>query len=110
MPIVWIIGGERVPGQIAIGAPEFVPDGDDEAICPITMGGLDGPGRVTEVHGEGTFQALLLGIGFIERRIRDSVAQGVRVELPGSDDGPESDTDHLVGMFKRFHERAPSDS
>jgi len=111
IPIVWIFpGGERVSGQIAIGVPELVPDGDGEAICPITMGGLDGLGRVTTIHGEGTFHALLLAIGFIERRARDSIAQGVRVELPHEEEDPERATESLIGMFKRFHERPPSDS
>jgi len=110
IPIVWVFGGgQRVPGEIAIGVPELVPDGNGEAICPITMGGLDGPGRVTNIHGEGKFHALLLAIGFIERRIRDSVARGVRVELPDEEDDPERATESLVGMFKRFH-RPPDDA
>lgn len=122
VPIVWIFpagerlpgypSGQRVSGQIAIGVPKLVPEGNGEAICPITMGGLDGPGRVTHIHGEGTLHALILAIGYIERRIRDSVAQGVRVELPGySEDpeGPEGDTEFLLGLFTRFHE-PPSDS
>ncbi len=113
MPIVWIFpdgerlpgfpGGQRVSGQIAIGVPELVPDSNGEAIGPITMGGLDGPGRVTNVHGEGKFHALLQAIGFIERRIRDSVAQGFRVELPDfGDDDPGRDTEFLLAMFKSF--------
>jgi hypothetical protein len=111
MPIIWIVpdgerlpgfpSGQRVSGQIAIGVPELVPDGNGEAICPITMGGLDGPGRVTNIHGEGNFHALRLAIGFIERRIRDSVAQGFRVELPDfGDDDRERDTEFLLAMFK----------
>ena len=123
IPIVWVFpsgerlpgfpAGERVSGQIAIGVPELVPDGNGEAICPITMGGLDGPGRVTNIHGEGRFHALMLAIGFIERRIRDSVAQGIRLQLPGEEDDPELATEELVGMFTRFHQRflePPSDS
>jgi hypothetical protein len=108
MPIVWIFtDGERVPGQIAIGAPELERDGDGDgdgvAICPITMGGLDGPGRVIPVKGEGKFHALLQGIHVIEKRIRDSVAQGIRVELPDfGDDDPERDTEFLLSMFKPF--------
>jgi len=109
MPIVWIFpGGARVSGQIAIGVPELVPDGNREAICPVTMGGLDGPGRVADIHGEGKLHALMLAIGYIERRIRDSVAQGVRVELPDYGDDPEHpgrDTEFLVGLFNR----SPSD-
>jgi hypothetical protein len=121
MPIIWIFpiderlpgypSGQRVSGQIAIGVPELVPDGNGEATCPITMGGLDGPGRVTHIHGEGRLHALILAIGFIERRIRDSVAQGVRVELPDYGDDPEHperDTECLIGLFNR-HE-PPSDS
>ena len=114
MPIVWIFpGGERVSGQIAIGVPELVPDGNREAICPITMGGLDGQDRVTHIHGEGTLHALMLALGYIERRIRDSVAQGVRVELPDYRDDPEHpdrDTEFLVGLFDRLHERPPNES
>ena len=123
MPIVWIFpsgvarpgfpAGERVSGQIAIGVPELVPDGGGEAICPITMGGLDGPGRVTNIHGEGKLHALMLALGYIERRIRDSVADGFRVELPdcaGDPDHPERDTEFLIGLFNRSHEPPPSDS
>lgn len=101
MPIVWIFtDGERVPGQIAIGEPELERDG--VAICPITMGGLDGTGRVIPVKGEGKFHALLQGIHVIERRIRDSVAQGIRVELPDFGDDPECDAEFLLAMFKPF--------
>jgi hypothetical protein len=119
MPIVWIFpsgpaklgfpAGERVSGQIAIGVPEIVSDGNGEAICPITMGGLDGPGRVTNIHGEGKLHALMLALGYIERRIRDSVADGFRVELPdyaGDPDHPERDTESLIALFNR----SPSDS
>jgi hypothetical protein len=104
IPIVWVlVDGRRVTGEIAIGAPELV--GGGEAICPITMGGLDGPGRVTNIHGEGRFHALMLAIGFVERRIRDSVAQGIRVQLPDEEEDPELATEELVGMFTRFHQR-----
>jgi hypothetical protein len=110
MPIVWIFpagerlpgfpAGERVSGQIAIGVPELVPEGDGVAICPITMGGLDGSGRVTPIHGQGTLQALRLALGFIEHRIRDSVAQGVRVLLPGEEEeDPERATASLLVLF-----------
>src|SRR5215207_483772 len=102
MPIVWIFpGGTRVSGQIAIGVPELVPDGNHEAICPVSMGGLNGD-RVDDIHGEGKLHALVLAIGYIERRIRDSVAQGVRVELPdyASEPGhPEGNTEFLIGLF-----------
>jgi hypothetical protein len=107
IPIVWAFAdGRRVPGEIAIGVPELV--GGGEAICPITMGGLDGTGRVTNIHGEGRFHALLLAIRFIETRLRDSVAMGIRVVLPDEEDDPELATEELVGMFTRFHERPPS--
>jgi hypothetical protein len=104
MPVVWIFpDGRRVPGQIAIGSPEIERDGDGVATCSITMGGLDGPGRVIPVKGEGTFHALLQGIHVIEQRIRDSAAQGIRVELPDfGDDAPERDTEFLLAMFKSF--------
>ncbi len=102
MPIVWVfVSGERVAGQIAIGAPEL--DDDGVATCSITMGGLDGPDRIIPVKGEGKFHALLQGIHVIEKRIRDSVAQGIRVELPDFGDvDPERDTEFLVELFKSF--------
>jgi hypothetical protein len=102
MPIVWIFpSGQRVSGQIAIGVPELVPDGNGEAICPITMGGLEGLGRVTDIHGEGKLHALMLALGYIERRIRDSVADGFCVELPDYADDPERHTEFLIGLFNR---------
>ena len=104
MPIVWIFpSGKRASGQIAIGVPELVPDGNGEAICPVTMGGLEGlgPDRVTDIHGEGKLHALMLALGYIERRIRDSVADGVRVELPEYAHDPEGHTEFLVGLFNR---------
>lgn len=108
LPIVWVFrNGERVSGQIAIGVPELVPDGDGHAICPITMGGLDGPGRVTDINGQGTFQALMLAFRFIEARLRDSVEAGVRVVLPDEEEDPERATKSLIEMFNRSHEPPP---
>lgn len=98
LPVVWIVDGRRVPGRVAIGVPDLVPDGDGEAICPVALDGLQ---PVTPVHGDGEFHALMQGVRFLERRIRDYVADGVRVVFPDDDD-PESATDSLLAMFKPF--------
>lgn len=98
LPVTWVMpDGKRIKGAIAIGTPEMVPDQEhDEAICPVTLGGLDGVGWVTRCHGAGTFQALLNALGFAAKRIRDSVADGVRVEKEDGGDG----TDFILWLFE----------
>jgi hypothetical protein len=102
LPIVWIINDRRVPGRVAIGVPELVPDGDGEAICGVALDGLQ---PVTPVHGEGEFHALMVAVRFLDVRLRDYVAQGVRVVFPGEVEGPdveepERDTASLLAMFR----------
>jgi hypothetical protein len=106
LPVTWVMpGGKRIQGSIAIGMPELVPDrDDDEAICPVTLGGLDGIERITRCHGVGTFQALLNALGFAARRIRDSVADGVRVEEKGGGDA----TKHLIWLFEMIRTPDPA--
>ena len=96
-PLTWLYDGKRVAGRIAIGTPELVPDRDDgEAICPVALDGLQP--RETQVHGVDKLQALVLALRFIERRLRDSVADGVRLVLPDEDD-PERATASLLSTF-----------
>jgi hypothetical protein len=102
LPIVWIVDGRRVPGRVAIGMPELVPDGDGEAICPVAIDGLQ---PVTRVHGDGEFHALLQGVRFLDLRLRHYTADGVRLMLPASDDDTDDDPDgddaeSLLAMFK----------
>jgi hypothetical protein len=97
LPIVWIVDGRRVPGRVAIGMPELVPDGDGEAICAVALDGLQ---PVTPVHGDGEFHALMQGVRFLDLRIRDHVAKGVRVVFPGETEDPESATATLLAMFR----------
>jgi hypothetical protein len=98
--VVWLFDGRRVPGRIAIGVPELVPDGDGEAICPVALDGLQ---PVTRVHGEGEFHALLQAVRFLEVRLRHHVADGVRVVFDDDPEGdPESATESLLAMFKPF--------
>jgi hypothetical protein len=99
LQVVWIVGEKRVPGRVAIGVPELVPDGDGEAICPVALDGLQ---SVTRVRGEGEFHALLQGVRFLDRRIRDYVTDGVRAVFPDDDGDPESATESLLAMFKPF--------
>lgn len=73
LPIVWIVDGRRVPGRVAIGVPELVPDGDGESICAVVLDGLQ---PMTPVHGDGEFHALMQGVRFLDLRIRDYVAKG----------------------------------
>jgi hypothetical protein len=102
-PLTWVIDGKYVPGRIAIGVPELVPDGDGEAICPVAIDGLQ---PVTRVHGEGEFHALLQGVHFLDVRIRHYVADGVRVVFPGDVDDPERATAGLLAMFKPFQDES----
>ena len=102
--VVWIVGDRRVPGRIAIGVPELVPDGDGEAICPVALDGLQ---SVTRVRGHGAFHALMQGVRSLELQIRDYAARGVRVVLPGDVEpgdveDPERDTESLLAMFRPF--------
>ena len=101
LPIVWIVDGRRVPGRVAIGVPELVPDGDGEAICAVALDGLQ---PVTPVRGYGEFHALMQGVRFLDLRIRDYVAKGVRAVFPGEveepDEDPESATASLLAMFR----------
>lgn len=104
LPIVWIVNGRRVPGRVAIGVPELVPNGDGEATCAVALDGLQ---VVTNVHGEGTFHALMQGVHFLHVRLRHYAADGVRLTFPDSDsddsdDEPESATEFLLSMFKPF--------
>jgi hypothetical protein len=99
LPIVWIVDGRRVPGRVAIGVPELVPDGDGEAICAVALDGLQ---PVTRVRGEGVFHALMQGVRFLDLRLRDHVSNGVRAVFPDDDDDqdPASATESLLAMFR----------
>lgn len=104
LPLTWVIDGKRVPGLIAIGMPELVPDdsgdeGEGEAICTIALDGLQ---PRTRVHGEGKLSALLTGVHFLDARIRDHVSKGVRAVFPGDVEDPERATASLLAMFKPF--------
>ena len=99
-PLTWVIDGNRVQGLIAIGMPELVlDDGSDEgeATCTIALDGLQ---PRTTVHGEGKFHALLMGLRFLDARIRDHVSKGVRAVFPGDVEDPESATASLLAMFR----------
>jgi hypothetical protein len=99
-PLTWILlDGRRVPGRVAIAAPELVPDGDGEATCAVSLDGLQ---PVTRVHGDGEFHTLMQGVRFLDRRIRDYVADGVRAVFPGDVEDPERATASLLAMFKPF--------
>ena len=106
LPIVWIVDGRRVPGRVAIGVPALVPDGDGEAICPVALDGLQ---PITRVRGEGEFHALLQGVRFLDRRLRDYVADGVRAVFPDDDGDPESATESLLAMFRPWPDPSPRD-
>jgi hypothetical protein len=103
-PVTWVIGGQRVQGLIALGMPELVQarsgDGDEgEALCTVVLDGLQ---PRTTVHGEGKLNAILTAVHFLDARIRDHVAHGVRVVFPGDVEDPERATASLLEMFKPF--------
>jgi hypothetical protein len=100
LDLVWIVDGRRVPGRVAIGVPEFVPDGDGEAICQVALDGLQ---PVTRVHGDGAFHTLMQAVRFLHQRLRHYVTDGVRVVFPADDiEDPERGTASLLEMFKPF--------
>jgi hypothetical protein len=99
LAIVWVVDGKRVPGRVAIGVPELVPDGDGEATCAVAIDGLQ---PVTRVRGVGEFHALMQAVRFLDLRLRHHVADGVRVMEPGDDDDPERATESPLAMFRPF--------
>jgi hypothetical protein len=99
LQVTWIIDGKHVPGRVAIGVPEIVPNMNGEAICEVAIDGLQ---PVTRVRGEGAFHALMQGVRFLHLRLRHYVADGVSLTFPDSDDEPESATECLLAMFKPF--------
>jgi hypothetical protein len=99
LQVIWIVDGKHVPGRVAIGVPELVPNKNGEATCAVAIDGLQ---PVTLVRGEGTFHALMQGVRFLHLRLRHYAADGVRLTFPDSDDEPESATECLLAMFKPF--------
>lgn len=86
--------GRRASGRIAVGQPYTLDGG--EAECPIEIGGLHE--RLHPIIGDGTLQALLLGVRFAGSRLNDFVSRGGRVVDP--EDG--SDIDLTVLFAPQF--------
>lgn len=80
---------------LQVGRPYV--DGDGVARCPIAAWGIDD--RYPDIAGETTFQALCLGVRFLERMIRDYVTRtNSEIELPAEEasNHPEEDELHPI--------------
>jgi uridine kinase len=90
--------GRRREIHIKIGRPYELPDGD--AACPLSMDGLYG--KVHDIHGIDTFQALVLAVGFVRLTLRALEKKGATFfEYFEGKDYPV-DIDFLFGMGGGF--------
>ncbi len=68
-------GGERTPVQVDVGKPRY--DERGSWSCPILLGGIDG--KIREIHGEDSMQALCLGLRFIHSVLQSELIRGQRL-------------------------------
>lgn len=80
--LIFVTDTKQTFALLQIGRPYI--DGDGVARCPIAAWGIDD--RYPDIAGETTFQALCLGVRFLERMIRDYVTRtDAAIELPAED-------------------------
>ena len=80
--------GERVTVTVAVGHPYPTMEGD--WACPVEIARLDG--RLTDVHGMDSLQALCLAIELVGSRLASFVAEGGRILDPKTGKDVELDT------------------
>ncbi len=115
--VIWVFpSGERRPGRIAVGMPEFEPGDSSTARCAYALEGLvpaHGP-----MLGEGTLQALHSALSVIGFWLHEHFARGVRVLIPDeADEGPEDLEESTAGLISmlgtlvrsRGDDRGPAD-
>jgi uncharacterized protein DUF6968 len=90
--------GERLPVTVAVGHPYPTIEGD--WACPVAMTGLHG--RLTDVHGTDSLQALCLGIKLVGNLLASFVAEGGRILDPKTGEGVELDTYFNAGRPLRM--------
>jgi hypothetical protein len=92
---IWVTAdGTRSPIEAKVGRPYLV--GATEWACPCEIEGLDG--AYPDVSGEGSLQALCLGLGLIRKRLVHLVESGGRLLDP---QGNAVDDDRLAVLFGR---------
>jgi hypothetical protein len=69
--------GRTIASRLLVGRPRMVDK--NEAVCVVAIEGVERP---YEIHGDGTLQALLLGIRFLGFRLHDLTSRGARVLGP----------------------------
>jgi hypothetical protein len=80
--------GECVPVTVAVGHPYPTIEGD--WVCPVELAGLHG--RLTDVHGTDSLQALCLAIKLIGSLLTSFVAEGGRIIDPKTGKDVELET------------------
>lgn len=90
--------GERFPVTVEIGRPYEVNDGEkgNYAACPVATLGFFG--RHPDIHGEDTFQALLLALGLVQRLMTDFLRKGGKIYF--ADEDSEFDPNLYFDIFK----------
>jgi hypothetical protein len=88
--------GERRPIQAQIGTPYH--DERGSWACPVLLTSIDG--KVREIHGEDSMQALLLAIRFIHSMLRSLLQKGSRLVDPlGVTESPSNPNFPLEAYF-----------
>jgi hypothetical protein len=92
--------GRRVPGHIAVGQPYSPAGTDPEANasrCPVEITSLHSGSR--PIIGDGTLQALLLGVRFLGTMLHEFVGRGGRVLYADENADAAGDVDVPLAAF-----------
>jgi hypothetical protein len=94
--------GETREVRLRVGRPRPHPDGRGDWGCEVQAEGLRAWKGPTEVFGEGSLQALMLGTNLLRRMLSAEVARGAVARWQGEDDegGGILDVDVLFGLPK----------
>jgi hypothetical protein len=76
--------GRVVPIHIRVGRPRPRPTG--EWACPVDAEGLPGWQGSRDIFGEGSLQALMLGLGLLRSVLLDATARGTVFRWPDSEE------------------------
>ena len=99
--------GERRPVQAQIGAPYY--DSRGSWACPVLLTSIDG--KVKEIHGEDSMQALLLAVRFIHSMLRSLLEKGSRLVDPlGVTESPSDPDFPLEAYFGRLGQLDAADA
>jgi len=76
--------GRVTPVHIRIGCPHCRPTG--EWACPVEAEGVPGWPGPPDIFGEGSLQALMLGLRFLRSLLHDATTRGTVFRWPDSED------------------------